>query len=347
MKSILITAPNWVGDAVMATPAFRCVRENFPEAKISLLLRPFVKGVLEGSPWFDQLIEFDPKEKHKQPAKYLTLIRKLRKEKFDTGIIMPNSFSSALVAWLAGIKHRVGYNRDARSWLLTQSVERLKEKGRFLPTYMGDYYLRICSNLGCVIRSKETELFTTEEETEKTGKLFSKYKISKNRPIFLINPGASFGSSKSWTAEGFAETAKLLQDEFDCHVLLACAPEEKTMAAQIEKAAGGKVVNLTPERITLGLLKTLIKKSTMLVTVDSGPRHIAVAFRKPVIVLMGPTDPRYTQTSQEIGRVIREKVECAPCHLKECPKDSRCMRMIKPERVIEACKEIIGEVALT
>ncbi|HLA37320.1 MAG TPA: glycosyltransferase family 9 protein, partial [Candidatus Brocadiales bacterium] len=108
-NSILITAPSWVGDAVMATPAFRCVRENFPKAKISLLLRPFVKGVLEGAPWFDEWIEFDQKEKHKQPGKYLALIRKLRKEQFDLSIILPNSLSSALVAWLAGIKHRVGY----------------------------------------------------------------------------------------------------------------------------------------------------------------------------------------------------------------------------------------------
>lgn len=346
MKSILVTAPNWVGDAVMATPAFRCIRENFPQAKISLLLRPFVKGVLEGAPWFDEWIEFDPKEKHKQPGKYLSLIRKLRKEQFDMGIILPNSFSTALVAWLAGIKHRVGYIRDARSWLLTQGVERPKEKGRFRPSYMGDYYLRLCESAGCEIRSRELELFISRGNLEKVDKLFSKYRISKNKPIFLINPGASFGSSKGWTTEGFANTAKLLHEEFDCHVLLAAAPEEKDPAAKIERAAGGKILNLTPAHITLDLLKALIKKVSMLITVDSGPRHIAVALKKPVVVLMGPTDPRYTQTSQEIGRVIRERVECAPCHLKECPKDHRCMEWIKPERVVEACKELMMEVVI-
>ncbi|HHT9120288.1 MAG TPA: lipopolysaccharide heptosyltransferase II [Candidatus Hypogeohydataceae bacterium YC41] len=346
-KSILITAPNWVGDAVMATPAFRCVRENFPKAKISLLLRPFIKGVLEGAPWFDEWIEFDPKEKHKQPGRYLALIRRLRKEQFDMGFILPNSFSSALVAWLAGIKQRVGYIRDARSWLLTQGVKRFKEKGRFRPAYMADYYLRLCASAGCEISSGELELFASKESMEKINKLFSKYKISKNKPVFLINPGASFGSSKSWTTAGFARTAELLHEEFDCHVLLASAPQEKDTASKIEKAARGKVLNLTHERITLDLLKALIKKVSTLITVDSGPRHIAVAFKKPVVVLMGPTDPRYTHTSQEIGRVIRERVDCAPCHLKECPKDHRCMEWIKPEKVVEACRELMVEVAAT
>jgi heptosyltransferase-2 len=344
-NSILITAPNWVGDAVMATPTFRCIRENFPKAKISLLLRPFVKGVLEGAPWFDEWIEFDPKEKHKQPGRYLSLIRKLRKQQFDMGIILPNSFSSAMVAWLAGIKHRVGYIRDTRSWLLTQGIERFKEKGRFRPTYMADYYLRLCESAGCEIRSRELELFTCQDNLAKIDKLFARYRISKSKPIFLINPGASFGSSKGWTTEGFAQTAELLHKEFDCHVLLACAHEEKEAALQIEKAAKGKILNLTSERITLDLLKALIKKSSMLLTVDSGPRHIAVAFRRPVVVLMGPTDPRYTQTSQEIGRVIRERVDCAPCHLKECPKDHRCMEWIRPEKVVEACRELMEEVA--
>lgn len=347
INSILITAPSWVGDAVMATPAFRCIRENFPEAKISLLLRPFVKGVLEGAPWFDDWIEFDQKEKHKQPGKYLALIRKLRKERFDLGIILPNSLSSALVAWLAGIKHRVGYNRDARSWLLTRGVERFKEKGKFQPTYMTDYYLRLCASAGCEIRSRELELFTSRENLERVDKLFSKYRVSRNKPVFLINPGASFGSSKGWTVEGFARTAELLHKELDCHVLLATAPEERGIATQIEKAAGGKILNLTPEHVTLDLLKALIKKASMLITVDSGPRHIAVAFKKPVVVLMGPTDPRYTHTSQEVGRVIRERVDCAPCHLKECPKDHRCMEWIKPEKVVEACKELMAEVAST
>ena len=342
-SNILITAPSWVGDIVMATPAFRCIRENFPKSKVTLLLRPYVSGVIEGLPWFDEIIEYDPKVKHKQARNYLSFIKKLRKERFDLGFFLAISFSSALIPWLAGVKKRVGYVRDARSWLLTHGVERLKEKGRFRPSYMADYYLRLCTSIGCKVGSKKLEVFVSPKDLAKIDELFSKHKIANSKPKFLINPGASFGSSKFWTIEGFARTAELLHQHLDCHVILATAPEEKNLARDIEKVAKGNIINFSEEGIGLDLLKALVERSSMLITVDSGPRHFAVALKKPVVVLMGPTDPRYTQTSQELGKVLREKVECSPCHLKVCPKDHQCMRRIRPEKVAEACRELINQ----
>lgn len=340
-NNILVTTPNWVGDVIMATPSFRCIRENFPNAKISLLLRPYVKGVIDGAPWFDEIIEYDPKSKHKQAGRYLSLVRKLRKEKYDLAFVLPNSFSSALISWLAGVNRRVGYVRDNRSWLLTDAIQRPKEKGRFLPSYMGDYYLRLCTSIGCKVGSRNVELFVSSEDEKAIDRLFSKHGIANAKPKVLINPGASYGSSKSWTIEGFAETAKLLHKHLDCHVLLATGMEEKDLAKKIEDAAAGDIINLSQDHIGLELLKALVKKCSLLITVDSGPRHLAVAFNKPVVVLMGPTDPRYTQTKQEIGKVIREAVECAPCHLKTCPTDHRCMKRIKPERVAEAAVRLL------
>ncbi|MFQ5957096.1 MAG: lipopolysaccharide heptosyltransferase II [Candidatus Brocadiales bacterium] len=341
VNNILITAPNWVGDAVMATSSFRCIRENYPNAKISLLLRPYVKGILDGAPWFDEVIEYDPKTKHKQAGKYLTLVKKLRKGKYDISFVLPNSFSSALISWLAGINRRVGYVRDNRSWLLTDPIQRPREKGRFLPSYMGDYYLRLCTSIGCKVGSKKIELFVSSENKKTVDRLFAKHGIADSKPKLLINPGASYGSSKFWNVEGFADTAKLLHKRLNCHVLLVTSSEEKDLAKRIEDAADGSVINLSRDHISLELLKALVKKCSLLITVDSGPRHLAVAFNKPVVVLMGPTDPRYTHTKQEMGKVLREAVECAPCHLKTCPTDHRCMKRIKPQRVAEAAMELL------
>jgi heptosyltransferase-2 len=341
VNNILVTAPNWVGDIVMATPAFRCIRDNFPGAKVTLLLKPYVKGLLEGAPWFDEIVEYDPLAKHKHPGKYLSLIRKLRKEKYDLAFILPNSFSSALMIWLARADRRIGYVRDNRSWMLTDPIQRPKEKGRFLPAYMGDYYLRLCTSIGCKVGSKNTEVFVSPESKKKIDELFDKYGMADTKPKVLINPGASYGSSKFWTAEGFAETAKLLQKKLDCHVMLVTSPEEKDLAKKIVDAANGSIVNLSQDNISLELLKALVEKSSLLITVDSGPRHLAVALNKPVVVVMGPTDPRYTQTKQEIGRVVRTAVDCAPCHLKVCPTDHRCMTQIKPQKVAEAALELI------
>ena len=353
-RKILVRAPNWVGDVVMATPSFRCIRENFGDSHITLLIKKNLSGIISGSPWFDEVIELEPLRKKNTyrffplPQKvfngsiksYLSLIHKLRQERFDLGLLFPNSFSSAFTVWLSGVKKRVGYSRDTRSLLLTDSIDRLSENGKFRPTYMADYYLRLCTQIGCKVNSKELELFITGESEDVANKLFKKYNIDK-KPFILINPGASYGSSKCWTAEGFARTADMLTDIIDCSIVLTCGPGETRLADEIEKFSKKGLINLSKESIFLDILKVLVKRCTLLVTVDSGPRHFAVALKRPVVVLMGPTDPRYTESEYEIGNVIREDVDCSPCHLKTCPTDHRCMTMISPEKVTQACMDLL------
>ncbi len=353
-RKILVRAPNGVGDVVMATPSFRCIRENFGDSHITLLIKKNFSRIISGSPWFDEVIELEPLRKKNTyrffplPQKvfngsikgYLSLIRRLRQERFDVGLLFPNSFSSAFTVWLSGVKKRVGYSRDARSLLLTDSIDRLSENGRFRPTYMADYYLRLCTQIGCKVNSKELELFITGASEDVANKLFKKYNIDK-KPFILINPGASYGSSKCWTAEGFARTADMLMDIIDCNIVLTCGPGETRLADEIEKFSKKSLINLSKESISLDILKVLVKRCTLLLTVDSGPRHFAVALKRPVVVLMGPTDPRYTESEYEIGNVIREDVDCSPCHLKTCPTDHRCMTMISPEKVTQACKDLL------
>ena len=334
-------------------------------------------------------------------------------ERFDLGFLFPNSFSSAFMMWAGGVKKRIGYKRDARSFLLTDGIERPTEDGKFKPTYMADYYLKLCTRVGCNIASTKLELFISGECEDKANALLKKYNID-NKPFILINPGASYGSSKCWSAEGFARTADLLKDASDykivlvcgpgetkladdiedlaekslinlskegfartadllnevsgCSIVLVCGPSETKLADDIEGLAKKSLVNLSKEHdcakkimeehclgigIDLDILKALIKKCSLLATVDSGPRHFAVAFSTvPVVVLMGPTDPRYTETEYEIytsglpkkgwvGKVIREDVDCSPCHIKTCPTDHRCMTMISPEKVVQACMDLI------
>ena len=335
IKNIIIRSPNWVGDVVMATPAFRCIRESFPAAKITVALKPYVIKLIEGSPWFDKIILLD------KNTPSFAVIKQIRSDKYDLGFLLPNSFSSALAFWLGGVKRRVGYKRDARSWLLTDGVPRPSENGRFLPTYMGDYYLRLCAEAGCKPRSKELELFVSSQAQQRVEEIFQKHHFNNGHPLILINPGAAYGSSKCWTAEGFAGTADLIRENVECDVAVTCAPHEQKLAADIVSKARSKVINLAGDVGSLDVLKALVKRSALLITVDSGPRHIAVAFKRPVITLMGPNDPRYTASPAEIGQVIRADVDCLACHLKTCPKDHRCMTQIKPERVARAGLEML------
>ena len=352
-NKILVRSPNWVGDVVMATPAFRCIRENFPDAHITLLIKENLRGVIDGSPWFDEVLELVSKVKKsknedlssrkvfgKGTNEYLRLIYKLRMERFDLGFLFPNSFSSALMVWLGGVKRRVGYNRDSRSFLLTDSIKRLSENGKFLPTYMGDYYLKLCAQLGCKITSGKPEMFISEACENKANELFKKYNIDE-KPFFLMSPGASYGSSKLWTAEGFARTADSLKEVVDCNIVLTCGPGEIGLADEIEKLSKSRLINLSRASISLDVFKVIVKRCMLLIALDSGPRHFAVALNRPVVVLMGPNGPKYTESEYEIGKVIREDIECSPCQLKTCPTDRRCMTMITPEKVVQTCMDLI------
>lgn len=350
INKIIIHSPNWVGDVVMATPAFRCIRENFPNAKITIILKSYVLKLIAGAPWFDEIISFDSnsysihtgENKQQSKARYISLIKYIRSGAYDLGFLFPNSFSSALMFWLGNVKRRVGYKRDARSWLLTDKLDRFYENGRFRPTYMGDYYLRLCTAVGCEVRSSELELFLDQESQRRVDEMVDKFKITNGRPFILLSPGAAYGSSKCWTAEGFAETADLIKKHLDCTIAVVCAPNETKLAQDIEKAAESEIINLGNEVMSLDVLKALIKRCALLITVDSGPRHIAVAFKRPVVTLMGPNDPRYTDSPAEIGQVIRADTDCLACHRKVCPKDHRCMIQIKPERVARAGLELIN-----
>jgi len=339
-KKILVRAPNWVGDVVMATPAFRCIRENFADSHITLLIKKNLRGIINGSSWFDEVIEFEPGMR-KSTKDFLRLVYKLRQERFDMGFLFPNSFSSAFMVWLGGVSRRIGYIRDARSLLLTDGIERLSENGKFLPTYMGDYYLKLCTQPGCKIGSKKLEVFISGECEDKADALLKKYHIDE-KPYFLMNPGASYGTAKLWTAEGFARTADLLREAVDCNIVLTSGPGETELADEIEGLSKKGLINLSRASISLDLFKVVVKRCILLLTLDSGPRHFAVALKRPVVVLMGSNDPRYTESQYEIGRVIREDVDCSPCQLKTCPTDRRCMTRISPEKVVETCIEVLN-----
>lgn len=341
IHKIIIRAPNWVGDVVMATPAFRCIRENFPDATITLAMKSYIQKLIEGAPWFDKSLLIDSKDHLPGGIQYLPVVKYMRAQKFDLGFLFPNSFSSAFMFWLGGVKRRVGYKRDARTWFLTDGINRLYENGHFSPTYMGDYYLHLCTAVGCEVKSKDLELFLTEHGRHRVDEIFEKYHLHNGHPLILLNPGAAYGSSKCWTAEGFARTADLIHDQLECTTAIVCAPHEKKLAMDIEQAARSKLINLANQIISLDVLKALIKRCALMITVDSGPRHIAVAFKKPVVTLMGPNDPRYTNTPAEVGRVLRAEVDCLACHLKVCPKDHRCMTQIKPERVAATCLDLL------
>lgn len=324
----------------MATPALRCLRDNFPDARIDLTLVPYVRKIVVEAPWYDAIHEYSP-ERGGLTGR-LDYLRLLRQNRYDLAVVLPNSFSSALLAFLSGAKRRIGYDRQGRGFLLTDPIPPPMENGKFVPQSMVEYYLRLCEALGAAPTSRKTELFVDADSERRAEELFGKYGVGKGRPIVAINPGAAYGSSKLWDCSRFAQVADDLADREDCHVVLLGGPGEKEIAREIAGAARSKPKNLAEENVPLDLLKSVIKRCDLLITVDSGPRHFAVAFDKPVVVIMGPTDPRYTNSNLEKTIVLRiTDLDCVPCHIKECPTHHECMTRITPDMVLHAAAELL------
>jgi heptosyltransferase-2 len=326
----------------MATPTLKSLRNAFPDARIDLTLLPYVRKIVEQAPWFDDIIEFSPKGEHKGILGRIRYLHALRKNKYDLAVVLPNSFSSAALAFLSGARRRIGYNRQGRGLLLTDRIPAPTRDGEFVPQPMVEYYLKLCEKLGGKTDSTRTQLFVDAESEGRAEKLFDKHGLGNGRPVVALNPGAAYGSSKLWMPKRFAHVGDRLVRNRGCDVVILGGPGEKEIARDIAAAARSNLINLAEEDVGLDLLKSVIKRLNLLITVDSGPRHFAVAFDKPVVTLMGPTDPRYTNSNLERTIVLRAAdLDCISCHEKKCPADHECMTRITTDMVFDAAEKLL------
>lgn len=335
-RHILLVAPNPLGDTVMATPTFRALRKRFPEARLALLRRPALAGLVEPSSWFDEVLD---------TGALLATVRRLRREGFDLAVLFPNSFRSALMVRLGGTRRVLGYNRDGRGLLLSDRLEPEREEGRFVPEPMIDYYLGLAEYLGADISDRRMELTIKDEDRDGADALLTRVALAGRRALVLMSPGASFGPSKCWPPGHFAQAADLLAEQTGVAIAVLAAPGEASLAQAIQSAAAHDVVSLSHEKLSMGLLKAVIARADLLITNDTGPRHVAAALGVPVLTLFGPTDPRWAQIDYAKEDILRLDVECGPCQLPVCPGDHRCMRDITPEQVAHTAADMLAEYA--
>lgn len=341
---IALFLPNWVGDAVMATPAIRAIRERFFDAYLIGVGKPYVAGVLEGSPHLNQWINFD--KRGSAPQRLIPVARSLRENQVDLGIIFPNSFRTALLACLGGCKRRIGFARYGRSVLLTDRLSPLQNDRRQnvpVPVLL-DYNL-LAARAGAPVNSLQMELFTTQKHEELADEIWARMGFTRRNEIIALNPGAAFGSAKLWPAEYFAELARRLIDERGCQVLVLCGPGDRDLARQIVCISNrSRVFSLAHEPVSLGLTKACIKRCNLLITTDSGPRHFAAAFQRPVVTLFGPTFMDWTNTFFPFEIQLQRRVSCGPCQRRHCHLDHRCMTELKPDEVYRSVVALLDRV---
>jgi heptosyltransferase-2 len=377
-QRILVRGVNWLGDAVMTTPALLRLREFRPDAQITLLTHVKLKELWQGHP------AIDAGETFSEGDSAWTVGRRLRAGKFDLGLVFPNSPRSALELWLGGIPQRVGHAGRWRNWFLTQAVpprsdatpmhkrskaeiDRLIGRGGVRATVVQPagahhiyQYLNLTTALGAKPEPLPPKLSVSREAI---AQFAAKFKLAMNssEPVlwFGLNAGAEYGPAKRWPEERFTEAAIEIQKRARCRWLIFGLKTEQEsaerMAADIQHAAekefgreatagNSYAVNLAG-MTGLGELCAGLKFCRVLLTNDSGPMHVAAALGTPVVVPFGSTSPELTGPGlpgDARHQLLRANVPCAPCFLRECPIDFRCMKGIVVEVVVGAVLRAAG-----
>jgi heptosyltransferase-2 len=329
---LIIRAPNWLGDAIMALPALEAVRRASADRTIVLAARAAIAPLFEedtpARP--DEILVVDPARERAQ----------LRDARADAILLMPNSFGSAWDASRAGIAERWGFRAGGRGWMLTRGVAR--PRGRL---HQIDYYLALVRGLGIDAPATTPRLAARQQTLEQADALLRQQGAPAGAPLVGFAPGAAYGHAKRWPPDRVAAVAAALAARGAVPVLLGAAADRETARA-IESAlpAGTRVVDLVG-RTSLRQLVGVIARSAAFVSNDSGAMHVAAALGVPLTAIFGPTDERVTAPALRQGQgradIIVRDVFCRPCLLRECPIDHRCMKRIDVAAVLQSVRSHI------
>lgn len=339
-QRIAVFLPNWIGDAVMATPALRAIRTTYPGARITAIARPVIGGVLEGLDLVDDQIVAD-KGWHGQGLNGWALVRELRRRRFELGVLFPNSLRTAWLARVGGMRRRIGMNRDGRGWLLTTA---LTPTSRTTPNPVIDEYARIAIAAGAEHCGRKMELATTENDRQRWRQYCSGQSGLRPDALVCLNPGGAFGAAKHWPTESFAALARRIAQRGNESVVVLCGPAEREQAAAIcRQADHPQVFGLHSTAPSVGLTKAAIEHARLLVSTDSGPRHFAAPFGVPVITLFGPTHIAWSETYDPRAVHLQEPVDCGPCQQRVCPLGHHdCMRNLSVDRVFSTVESVLS-----
>jgi heptosyltransferase-2 len=329
-RRILVRATNWVGDAVMSVPALQALRQHQPQARISILARPWVAGLYGRDAVCDELIPYEAPRGWRGLNEKRLLAAELRARKFDCALLLQNAFEAAALARGAGIPIRIGYDRDARGWLLTHPIP--LPASRDIPKHQRFYYLELLK------RAKLIPGYDAESVIRLTAKR------KDHRPLIGVSPGAAYGGAKRWLPERFAEAAVTIARERGATVAVFGSNEEVLICEGVRElvAAAGIACQNFAGQTRLDEFIEMASGCELFLTNDSGAMHVASALGVPTVAVFGATDDQATGPTGEWTRVVRHPVECSPCLLRECPIDHRCMTGVDAKSVMQAARGLVS-----
>ena len=329
-EKIIVRMPNWVGDLVMATPVLTDLKNAFPSASITAMCKNPISELLEKDAAIDELFCFTKvSNKFSRREDLRDIIAKIEVGKYDLGILLTNSFSSAWWFWQGKVEHRLGYRGHFRSLLLTDPLNIPEEK-----VHQVVKYKRILEPLAIPVSQTMPRIYLTQDEIDESKELLYQRGYEKDKKLIGINPGAAYGSAKCWPPERFRELATKLLEETDAYVVFFGDSKITALVKEISQGLPEKVIDLAGVT-SLRELASIIRDCTFLVTNDSGPMHIGAAFDVPLVALFGSTDDEVTGPYGQKENVVNKRVKCSPCMKRVCPIDFRCMKEISVDEVVE------------
>jgi len=339
---IVVRGTNWVGDAVMTIPALRELRRVFPDSEITLHTRSLARGIFQDANFIDKILPF---EAEKSNLKIVLVQAKIWRERnFDLAVVLPNSFQSALIAKLGKAETRIGYATDKRSFLLTDAFP--------VPAWKNErheifYYLNIVAEIEkrffgetkVWANEPRFQLNVSEERKTEARGMLSENGVDLSKKTVAFAAGSTNSRAKRWQAESYAELNDKIQIELNANVVLIGAEDELDVSLKVTAKSKVKPIILTG-KTDLAEAAAILSMCDLLVSNDTGPAHISAALGTKTLVIFGPTNPKTTQPWN--SEIVYKNVECAPCMLRDCPIDHRCMTRISAQEVFEKAKAILA-----
>jgi heptosyltransferase-2 len=340
IKRVVVRGTNWVGDSIMTLPALRALRRVLPEARITLVVRPSAKGIFSDVDCVDELLVYD----RRNALSVLPQVREWRRREFDLAVLFQNAFEAALIPFVAGIPIRLGYATESRRALLTHPLA--------LPDWRSSrhevfYYLYLVTALEQLMFGTSTicesapdaSLQVSEMRKAEAENLLRAYGVRVGEPVVALCPGSINSRAKRWPAEAYASLADRLIDS-QRQVLLIGSAGEADVTREVVNQMRRQPIVLTG-KTSLDQITAVLSLVDLVVTNDTGPAHIAAALDRPTLVIFGPTNPLTTRPFALQAEVLRHPPDCAPCMLRDCPIDHRCMTAITVDEVFEHAHSLL------
>ena len=340
IKSVVVRAPNWVGDAVMSIAALRALRRLLPDAHVTVVSKPGTADVFAGADYIDDVLVYERTGLNS----FLTQAREWKRHPFDLALLLQNAFEAAAIAFLARVPLRIGYATERRSFLLTHAVT--------VPAWKNErheifYYLNLVSELEKLFgaptgtAAPHFSISVSDKRKREARTLLMDHGADPAHALVLLCPGSVNSRAKRWPAERYAALADRFA-ETGATVVLIGAPGELDVSQKVAALARRPPLILTGQTSVADVV-ALVSAADVLITNDTGPAHIGAAVGTPTLVIFGPTNPLTTAPFGPAGQVVRRPPDCAPCMLRECPIDHRCMTAIEPDEVFDRAQQLIRQ----